>query len=131
MNTNLKGKQYKLLLIAVKYIPIIIGLSYMVNTITSIFGIDLSFISIVSGMSLLTWIFMYLAAIVFKFCVYHRMFLWYVLVSDLVNLLDYFIPISYNAYMIFSIHFVTMGATLLIILYHYVRGNKETIGKGN
>ena len=82
-------------------------------------------------MSLLTWIFMYLAAIVFKFCVYHRMFLWYVLVSDLINLLDYFIPISYNVYMLFSIHFVTMGITLFIILYHYVRGNKETIGKGN
>ena len=79
-----------------KYIPMIISLFYLINTITAFIGIDIPILSTISGMSLLTWIFMYIATIVFNFCSYHRIFLYYILIVDIINIIDYYIniPIS-------------------------------------
>ena len=76
-----------------KYIPMIISLFYLINTITAFIGIDIPILSTISGMSLLTWIFMYIATIVFNFCSYHRMFLYYILIVDIINIIDYHISI--------------------------------------
>ena len=74
-------------------------------------------------MSLFTWVFMYIAAWVFQFCIYHRMFLYYILVTDLVNIYDYYIGINYD---IVAIHATLIGTSLFLILYFYVRHNKRT-----
>ena len=76
-----------------KYIPMIISLFYLINTITAFIGIDIPILSTISGMSLLTWIFMYVATIVFNFCSYHRIFLYYILIVDIINIIDYYISI--------------------------------------
>ena len=91
---NLKSKNlYRLLIVMLKYIPMIISLFYLINTITAFIGIDIPILSTISGMSLLTWIFMYIATIVFNFCSYHRMFLYYILIVDIINIIDYYISI--------------------------------------
>ena len=84
---------YKLLIVMLKYIPMIISLFYLINTITAFIGIDIPILSTISGMSLLTWIFMYIATIVFNFCSYHRIFLYYILIVDIINIIDYYISI--------------------------------------
>ena len=76
-----------------KYIPMIISLFYLINTITAFIGIDIPILSTISGMSLLTWILMYIATIVFNFCSYHRIFLYYILIVDIINIIDYYISI--------------------------------------
>lgn len=126
---SLRNKSlYKTLLILLKYIPIIIALFYIVNTLGALFGIDLPVLSNIAGMSLLTWVFMYLAALVFKFCIYHRMFLYYILVTDIINIIDYYIGIPVDSYGIVMIHSVIIGILLFIILYFYVKHNKKVIG---
>lgn len=126
---SLRNKSlYKTLLILLKYIPIIIALFYIVNTLGALFGIDLPVLSNIAGMSLLTWVFMYLAALVFKFCIYHRMFLYYILVTDVINIIDYYIGIPVDSYGIVMIHSVVIGILLFIILYFYVKHNKKVIG---
>lgn len=126
---SLRNKSlYKTLLILLKYIPIIIALFYIVNTLGALFGIDLPVLSNIAGMSLLTWVFMYLAALVFKFCIYHRMFLYYILVTDIINIINYYIGIPVDSYGIVMIHSVVIGILLFIILYFYVRRNKKVIG---
>lgn len=126
---SLRNKSlYKTLLLLLKYIPIIIALFYIVNTLGALFGIDLPVLSNIAGMSLLTWVFMYLAALVFKFCIYHRMFLYYILVTDIINIIDYYIGIPVDSYGIVMIHSVIIGILLFIILYFYVKHNKKVIG---
>lgn len=126
---SLRNKSlYKTLLILLKYIPIIIALFYIVNTLGALFGIDLPVLINIAGMSLLTWVFMYLAALVFKFCIYHRMFLYYILVTDIINIIDYYIGIPIDSYGIVMIHSVVIGILLFIILYFYVKHNKKVIG---
>ena len=118
---SLRNKSlYKTLLILLKYIPIIIALFYIVNTLGALFGIDLPVLSNIAGMSLLTWVFMYLAALVFKFCIYHRMFLYYILVTDIINIIDYYIGIPVDSYGIVMIHSVVIGILLFIILYFHL-----------
>lgn len=113
---------YKTLLILLKYIPIIIALFYVLNTITALVGIDMPVLSHIAGMSLFTWIFMYIAAWVFQFCIYHRMFLYYILITDLINIYDYYIEINYD---IVPIHITLIGTSLFLILYFYVKHNKK------
>ena len=73
----------KLLLLVLKYIPIVIALCYMFNTMFYIEPL-----SNIAGVSLLTWIFLYLSSIVFEFCSCHRIFLWYILMDDILNIID-------------------------------------------
>lgn len=123
---NLRSKYlYKILLILLKYIPILIALCYVINTATAIIGIDIPVLSNIAGMSLFTWLFMYIAAWVFQYCIYHRMFLYYILVTDIINILDYYIGIPVDDFGIIMIHAVVVGVSLFLILYLYVKHNKR------
>ena len=51
-----------------KYIPMLISLVYVLNTALSYFYIGIPVLSNLTGMSILPWIFMYLSATVFRFC---------------------------------------------------------------
>lgn len=117
---------YKLLLIMLKYIPILIALFYMTNTFTAFCGIDIPVLSNIAGMSLLTQIFMYIATIVFRFCIYHRMFLYYILVTDIINIIDYYIGIPIEDYELLMVHSIITGITLFIILYEYIKLSKNS-----
>lgn len=133
MEGALKSKYlYKILLLLLKYIPILISLVYIINTITAIFGIDLPVLSAIAGMSLLPWVFIYVATWVFRFCIYHRMFLYYILATDLTNIIDYYIHIPVDYYWILMIHGIITGISLFLILYFYVKKcNKTTAYKYN
>lgn len=132
MEENLKSKfLYKVLLLLLKYIPMVIALIYMINTITAYIGIDLPILSNIAGMSLFTWIFMYLAAIVFKFCIYHRMFLYYILVTDIINIIDYYYNIPISNFNLLMIHSFITGLCLFLILFFYVKHYKKRVTKDN
>lgn len=115
---------YKVLLLTLKYIPMVIALCYMLNTIFYIEPL-----SNIAGVSLLAWIFLYIASVVFNFCAYHRMFLWYILIDDLLNIVDYYWQIPLSTDNILRIHNVLIGVTLFIVLILYVRNHKSIITK--
>lgn len=118
---------YKILLILIKYIPIIVAAFYALNTLFSYLGLDIPVISNFAGMSLFSWIFMYVAAWVFQFCIYHRMFLYYILTTDIINVIDYYIVIPISNYKIIVLHAIITGIFLFLILYFYVKCNKKSI----
>lgn len=96
MAENLNKPLYKSLLVIIKIIPIILALGYMINTLFGYLGIDNAILSYFVGISLFPWIFLYISSFVFKFCVYHRMLLYYILMSDVVNITDYYMTIPLN-----------------------------------
>lgn len=126
-----RESKYKLLIIALKFIPMLTALCYMISTIFNYFDYNIEPLSNLGGMSLLTWMFIYLASIVFKFCSYHRMFLWYILIDDLVNIVDYYWNIPISTDNILMLHNIWIGITLFIVLILYVKDNKVTIRKSN
>lgn len=130
MEGNLKSKElHKLLLLTIKYIPMVIAACYVLNTVLSVVHIDVPILSNIAGMSILTWIFLYLSAVVFRFCNYHKMFLWYILVSDIINIFDYYLYLPINDSGIYLINFSVIGIFLYIILYLYVKSNKKSTTK--
>ena len=126
-----KRSEYKLLIIVLKFIPILTALCYMSSTIFNYFGYNIEPLSNIGGMSLLTWLFIYLASIVFNFCSYHRVFLWYIFIDDIFNIIDYYITIPISTDNILMLHNILIGITLFIVLILYVKDNKVIIRKNN
>lgn len=120
---------YKIFLIALKYIPVLIAISYVINTLLCWFDIDLAVLSNISGMSLLTWIFMYIATYVFRFCEYHRLLLYFILVDDSINIYDYYFTIPLEDHIMLELHTALIGVLVIILLINHVTNNKRTIIK--
>jgi hypothetical protein len=93
---NLKSKSlYRLLLIMLKYIPMLIALFYVINTATA----------------------------------YNRMFLYYILATDIINIIDYYVGIPITNFELLMLHSVITGVSLFIILYAYVKNHKKPVGE--
>lgn len=114
-------KLYKVTLVLLKLIPMLLAFCYVLNTTLYIFGIDYYILSHIAGMSLLPMIFLYLTSYVFQFCKYHRMFLHYVVLNDIINILDVYFGENISDWTYISIHLILLFVCLVIILYLYNR----------
>lgn len=74
----------------------VIALAYLVNTVPPYFGVDIPILASIAGMSLIPLIFMYISSYVFKFCEYHRMFLHYIAVNDIINIYEVYVGQTCN-----------------------------------
>ena len=116
---------HKVLLLLLKVIPMLTALGYLLNTILLYIGINAEFLSFLIGMSLLPWLFILISAFVFKFCIYHRMFLYYIVCTDSINIYDSYIGIPIDNFNLLKLHFIVTGIFLFLILYLYVKCNKK------
>lgn len=108
---------YKLELVLLKIIPMLLALCYFSNTILSLFGYKYTIFSIISGMSVLPMIFLYLSSYAFRFCEYHRIFLHYVVINECIVWYDYHYGIPYNDRTLLVIHIGIACVCLFLILY--------------
>lgn len=117
---------YKLFILMLKVIPMLIALIYLLNTITSLHDVEIPVLSNIAGISLLSWLFMYLATIVFKFCFYHRIFLYYILVTDITSIINYYFNIIDTYYEYLIVYYIIIGIFLFLLLYSHVKDNKRS-----
>ena len=126
MVENLRSKLlYKIELRLLKIIPMILAFTTLINSILSYFNIDLYILSYIGGISIFTMVFLYLSSYVFKFCEYHRMFLHYVVVTWIINTIDYYIGIPINDLEYLCLQMIIAGISLFIILLLYYKTNKK------
>ena len=126
MAENLRSKLlYKIELRLLKIIPMILAFTALLNSILSYFNIDLYILSYIGGVSIFTMVFLYLSSYVFKFCEYHRMFLHYVVVTWIINTIDYYIGIPINDLEYLCLQMIIAGISLFIILLLYYKTNKK------
>lgn len=131
VNSKRNKVLYKIFLIVLKYLPIIVTVFYILNTVLCWFNIDCSLLSNISGISIISWIFIYIATYVFQFCNYHRLLLHYILIDDLISIYDYYFIIPLSDYYVLSIHTSLIGILALILLVEHVKSNKKFIREGN
>lgn len=130
VEASLRSSLHKLLIVLIKYIPVLIALCYMLNTIAAyVMGTTIEPLSNIAGMSLMTWVFTYVSSWVFHFCVYHRLFLYYILMDDVVNITDYYWVIPISTDNIIMAHAILVGMLVFIIALIHVRSNKGDTGK--
>ena len=116
---------YKVEIGLLKIIPMVLAGIYLSNTILSYFlDIDLIILSYIGGISLLPLIFLYLSSYVFRFCIYHRVFLHYITINELILILDTHIGLPISDLEHFCLQVSIFGLSLFLFLYLYVKSNK-------
>lgn len=116
---------YKIELFLLKIIPMLMAVCSACNSILSYFDIEVVIINYIGGVSLLPLIFLYLSSYVFKFCAYHRMFLHYLLITDIINIYDYHIGIPLDNLEYLCLHMIVTVISMFIILYLYMNRKKK------
>lgn len=108
---------YKIELYLLKIIPMLLAICNLMNTILSYFGFDVKIFTYIVGIGILPIIFLYISSYVFKFCSYHRMFLHYIVVNNVLCYIDYEYGINISDKDYLSIHLIIAGIFLFTILY--------------
>lgn len=118
-NSSLSNYKYKLFLGFLKILPIIMAGLFFLNTILSYFDIDCPVISYIASVGLIPWLFIMVASHLFRFCEYHRMFLWYIMVNNILCWVDeeYGLPISDRGF--FVLHIIVAGIFMFLVLYFH------------
>lgn len=119
---KLKSKMlYKIELLLLKTIPILMALCSVGNSILSYLDIEVVILNYIGGVSILPLIFLYLSSYVFKFCEYHRMFLHYLLITDIINVYDYHVGFPLDDLEYLCLHMIVTAISLFMILYLYMK----------
>ena len=121
---NLDKSLYKIEIYAIKIIPIVLALTCFLNTLLCYLGIDLIILTYIGGVSFITLGFLYLSSFVFRFCNYHRMFLHYITIVNVISYIDmeYEIPLSN-----FWLHILYTSLFLLFtFIFLYLKLNEQT-----
>ena len=127
---SLRNKSlYKIELYLLKVMPMLLAAIYLINTVLSYYDIVLPALSYIGGLSFIPLLFMYISSYVFRFCSYHRMFLHYIVINDLINLTDYYYTLPVSDWELFILHMSIAGISLFIILYLYVKSHSKNIKK--
>ena len=118
---------YKVELLLLKVIPMLMALCSVCNSILSYFDIEVVIMNYIGGVSLLPLLFLYLSSYVFKFCEYHRMFLHYLLITDIINVYDYHIGIPIGNLEYLCLHMIVTVICMFIVLYLYMKNKKKKV----
>ena len=133
MNSDIvKTKElYKIDLFLLKLLPMIMAFSYMIAQYAALLNIGSGFILVLQivthylGLLLAPMMFMLISSKVFQFCNYNRLFIYYILVIQLMNITNWYfkIPISNLAYNVTQ-DIITVGF-LLIALIMYIKKRRQ------
>lgn len=121
---NLNKSLYRIELYMIKIIPFILALVCFINTTLSYFGIDISFLSYLGGVSLLPLAFFYLSSYVFRFCMFHRLPLHYISVNLLLNMADDYISIPLSNRGLYSVYLIVTFIFVLLAIHEHTYKRK-------
>ena len=108
---------YKVTLQLLKVIPMLLATCDALNSFTWLLGYDTPLFSYIGGVSFLTLAFLYLISYVFRYCIYHRMFLHYILVNNIIGTLEFTVGIPVDFTTLCCIVTANFCIFLFLILY--------------
>lgn len=118
MEDKLKSKYlYKTFLVTLKVIPYLIAFCYITFTTGCYFGVELNVIGYIASCSILTWLVLYIGSFVFRFCPYHRVPLYFILLNDILNVVDTYIGLPVETGSLFLLHIALFGVMLLLYVF--------------
>lgn len=114
----------KLFLITLKFIPFILAFLYFIGTLLPLFGI-LICPGFIWGISLYSFVFILIASYLFKFCFYHRIFLYYAFGVELLNNAKFWFNISATSMIPVVLVILTFFIICVIALINYLKHNEQ------
>lgn len=112
---SLSKTLYRIVLYSVKVIPMVVSGIYLMNTVLSYFNIDLELFSYVVQFLFIGQ--MYATSFAFKFCAWHRMFIHYILIILILNIIDYHIGIPLSDKGMFTLYIIIATICMFLMLY--------------
>lgn len=101
--------------------PVLVCITYILNTGLSYFYIDVPLLSTLSGVSVITILLMYLCSYVFNFCSWHRLLIHYITLNAILDNVDYYIGIPLKSVDIYLIHIILLGILILGLAYDHIK----------
>lgn len=102
---------YKVFLTSLKYIPHLIGTLYYLYAMLNLY-LNVSFINYIINLSILPLLYILISSFVFKFCIIHRIPIYYILILNLINIIW-----DTNSIMIKKSYVVVIYTILYITIY--------------
>lgn len=119
---------HKLFLLIIKYVPVITAIIYFICCVLGCFQIKTIILPNIFFLSPISALFIICASFTFKFCIWHRLPIYYSLVLQIINIIDYYSPVVFtNNVMLFIYLLITM---FFILLGMYFK-NKYNADKEN
>lgn len=119
---SLRNKRlYKVFIGILKALPLLFALVAALNTILSFLAIDLIILSYIGSISFLSLLFLYLSSYVFNFCAYHRIFLDYAVINNIINVIDLYIGIPVTDLGMLCVQMIILFVVLVIALTLYLK----------
>jgi hypothetical protein len=113
----------KLTLLLLKAVPVIGAICCASNSLLSYFGYDLAWMGYVLYIAfLLGWLAL---ASYFRFCSFYFMLILYILLSEGLNLIEYFHPLPLSERDVFILHCGIIGFMILFFTYFHVRDTRK------
>lgn len=125
----------KLLILLIKYIPIIQMVGMLFNNIIYYFNINNTItytLDFIIGNSIITTILLYICSYIFKFCKWHRIIITANLINIFIAQIDiiFYIPIS-DLVLLITYYIISVIA-IIVATYNHLKQNKsETYFKRN
>ena len=111
---------YKIELYLIKIIPFILAIICFLNTILSYHNVDVPLLSYIGGISLIPLLFIYISSFVFKFCIYHRLPLYYVTTNWVLNIIDCYKTIPLTDRELIILYLIITCVFIFITTYFYI-----------
>lgn len=109
---------YKISLYLLEKIPMVTAVLYLADTILSYFKHNIhQIVSPICGMSLFPIVFFYITSITFGFCKWHRMFIHYIVVNEILSWYDYLIGIPLSDINLLMLNLIIAGVFIFLIIY--------------
>jgi hypothetical protein len=116
----------KLFIGFLRVLPMVLAGLFLLNTVLSYFYIDWTILSYIASVGFIPWLFIMMASYRLKFCTYHRMFLWYILVNNILCWVDYEYTIPVSNKSLFLTHIIVAGIFLFLVLYFHQKCRKKS-----
>lgn len=116
---NLRKRLYRSEIFILKIIPIILAVCCVLNMFLEYLGVYANILTYIAGIGVLPLLFIYLSSFVFKFCTYHRIPIYYIMLNNILCYIDYEFGIPISNRNIIGLHIFIIG--IFIILYIIIK----------
>lgn len=122
---NQKLNVNKLLILIIKIYPMVIAIGYFCINILHYFDVSVRLFEFIIIQALTSTLLLYLLSYVFLFCLYHRIFIHYVLIQNVISYIDeiYYIPVNDKRFL--YIQMCLLFVIMVIALVNYLNSKSN------
>ena len=111
-------------------LPFLLSIIGIIHTsLYFFFDIDIRMFSIIGGIGLIPLIYLWIASWCFRFCFHQKIFLYYLILINCINIIDEYYVLPIDTYNYYIIGYITFGCTIILYAILKYRENRNKTKK--